>query len=100
MTENSIAQNDRFIRQRDLVPSDRLSDVTTTVIGVGAIGRQVALQLAAIGAPSIQLIDFDMVDATNVTAQGACDCGRDQQLGFLASRHGDSGSLSCQAPNR
>ena len=40
------------------------------MIGVGAIGRQVALQLAAIGAPSIQLIDFDEVDATNVTTQG------------------------------
>lgn len=44
--------------------------MTTTVIGVGAIGRQVALQLAAIGAPRIQLIDFDMVDASNVTTQG------------------------------
>ena len=70
MTKTNIAENDRFIRQRDLVPMDRLSGVTTTVIGVGAIGRQVALQLAAVGAPSIQLIDFDTVDATNVTTQG------------------------------
>jgi sulfur carrier protein ThiS adenylyltransferase len=37
---------------------------------VGAIGRQVALQLASIGAPHIQLIDFDTVEATNVTTQG------------------------------
>lgn len=70
MAESNIAAADRFIRQRDLVPTDQLSGVTTTVIGVGAIGRQVALQLAAIGAPSIQLIDFDTVDATNVTTQG------------------------------
>lgn len=70
MTESNIAVADRFIRQRDLVPTDRLSGLTTTVIGVGAIGRQVALQLAAIGAPSIQLVDFDTVDATNVTTQG------------------------------
>src|SRR4051812_1501709 len=34
---------DRFVRQRELVPSERLTDLTITVIGVGAIGRQVAL---------------------------------------------------------
>ena len=51
MNASEIAPRDRFTRQRDLVPSDRLADVATTVIGVGAIGRQVALQLAAIGAP-------------------------------------------------
>ena len=55
-------QPDRFERQRDLVPRSRLQESTATVIGVGAIGRQVALQLAAIGAPRIQLIDFDVVD--------------------------------------
>jgi len=37
---------------------------------VGAIGRQVALQLAAIGASRIQLIDFDEIDVTNITTQG------------------------------
>ena len=41
---------------------DRLAEVTATVIGVGAIGRQVALQLASIGTQTIQLIDFDSVD--------------------------------------
>ena len=61
---------DRFVRQRDLVPHDRLSDVMVTVIGVGAIGRQVALQLAAIGASRLQLIDFDVVAHSNVTTQG------------------------------
>jgi molybdopterin/thiamine biosynthesis adenylyltransferase len=70
MRDTNVVQEDRFIRQRDLVPTDRLLDVTATVIGVGAIGRQIALQLAAIGVPSIQLIDFDTVDATNVTTQG------------------------------
>jgi hypothetical protein len=60
----------RFSRQADLVPQDRLVSVVATVIGVGAVGRQVALQLAAIGTPRIQLIDFDVVDATNITTQG------------------------------
>ena len=69
---------DRFTRQRDLVPSDRLANTTVTVIGVGAIGRQVALQLAAIGAPRIQLIDFDTVDPTNVTTQGYLTSDIDQ----------------------
>ena len=45
-------------------------ELTATVIGVGAVGRQVALQLAAIGVPRLQLIDFEMVELTNVTTQG------------------------------
>jgi hypothetical protein len=70
--------SDRFERQRELVPLERLSTVQATVIGVGAIGRQVALQLAAIGAPRLQLVDFDEVDLTNVTTQGylASDVGQ------------------------
>ena len=68
----------RFARQEDLVPLAELERLTTTVIGVGAVGRQVALQLAALGARTIQLIDFDTVELTNVTSQGyyAADIGR------------------------
>jgi len=62
--------NDRFQRQQDLVPQERLSGLTVRVIGVGAIGRQVALQLAAIGVRRLQLFDFDTVEPTNVTTQG------------------------------
>jgi hypothetical protein len=61
---------DRFSRQADLVPTARLQSITATVIGVGAIGRQVALQLAALGIRKLQLIDFDTVELTNVTTQG------------------------------
>jgi molybdopterin-synthase adenylyltransferase len=60
----------RFESQEDLVPPQRLECLTVTVIGVGAIGRQVALQLAAIGMRRMQLIDFDAVEPTNVTTQG------------------------------
>ena len=66
----NAAEGDRFIRQQELVPHDRLATVTATVIGVGAIGRQVAMQLAGIGVPRLQLIDFDTVDLSNVTTQG------------------------------
>ena len=61
---------DRFARQQDLVPTERLQSLTATVIGVGAIGRQVALQLAAIGIRKLRLIDFDIVEPTNITTQG------------------------------
>lgn len=64
------SEENRFIRQEDLVPRDRLADIRATVIGVGAIGRNVSLQLAAIGVPRIQLVDFDQVDLSNVTTQG------------------------------
>ena len=60
---------DRFARQADLVPRDRLDNLTVTIICVGDVGRQVALQLASGGVPRIQLIDFDTVDETNITTQ-------------------------------
>lgn len=68
----------RFVRQTELVPAAKLAAERCTVIGVGAIGRQVALHLAAIGTSRLQLIDFDEVDATNITTQGylAADIGR------------------------
>lgn len=62
--------NDRFSRQADLIPHAKLSELFITVIGVGAIGRQVALQLAALGAKQIHLIDFDIVEPVNITTQG------------------------------
>ncbi|PHR88203.1 MAG: thiamine biosynthesis protein ThiF [Blastopirellula sp.] len=65
-----MTEIDRFERQQELIPADRLADCSCTVIGVGAIGRNVALLLAAIGARRIQLIDFDEVEQTNVTTQG------------------------------
>ena len=60
----------RFERQAELVPQDELESLFVTVIGVGAIGRQVALQLASIGVRRIQLVDFDRVELSNVTTQG------------------------------
>lgn len=74
----SAISNDRFARQQELVPAERLAELPVTLIGVGAIGRQVALQLAAIGARRLQLVDFDVVDLSNVTTQGylAADVGR------------------------
>lgn len=63
------AATDRSEGQRDLIPQTKLKDLCVTVIGVGAIGRQVALQLAAIGARHLHLIDFDVVEPVNITTQ-------------------------------
>ena len=72
------ALHDRFTRQEELVPQGRLRELKVSVIGVGAIGRQVALQLAALGVRRLQLVDFDRVEWTNVTTQSylAADVGR------------------------
>ncbi len=67
---NAEQMKERYIRQKDIVPADRLAACKATVIGVGAIGRQVALQLTAMGIPWLQLVDFDTVDASNLASQG------------------------------
>ena len=62
--------DERFSRQQDLVPMERLAVCKATVVGVGAIGRQVALQLAAMGVPWLQMVDFDIVEESNLASQG------------------------------
>ena len=70
LTTNSTSPPDRFERQKGLVATEDLKNASATVIGVGAIGRQVAIQLASLGVGTIQLIDFDEVEHHNVTSQG------------------------------
>ena len=82
-----IEATSRFTRQEELVPQERLRAISASIIGVGAIGRQVALQLAAIGAPRLQLVDFDVVDHSNVTTQGywADDVGHPKVIAVAAA---------------
>src|SRR5439155_17709625 len=61
---------DRDVRQRDLVPPDRLARCHAVVVGVGAIGRQAALQLAAMGVPRLTFVDHDYVGVENLAVQG------------------------------
>jgi len=62
--------DERYSRQADIVPRKRILNCKATVIGIGAIGRQVAIQLTAIGVPHIQLVDFDTVEVSNLASQG------------------------------
>jgi len=61
---------ERFSRQADIIPMDQLSQLKVMVVGTGAIGRQVALQLAAMGVSHLTLVDFDIVEEGNLAAQG------------------------------
>jgi molybdopterin-synthase adenylyltransferase len=51
------------------VPPQRLAACRTIVVGIGAIGRQVATQLAAIGISKLTLFDDDHVSAENLAPQ-------------------------------
>ena len=66
----ALPMSRRFDRQEELVPRARMLPESATVIGVGAVGRQVALQLVALGIPSLQLIDTGTVNLADVTAEG------------------------------
>ena len=70
---------DRAKRHEDIIPPGELSKWSPWVIGVGAIGRQVALQLASIGVPGLNLVDDDSVEEVNLAPQGY----RPDQLGAL-----------------
>ena len=69
-TMSSEPSLDRAVRQRDLVPPAALALYHVLVVGVGAIGRQVALQLAAMGADALTLVDDDTVAVENLAVQG------------------------------
>jgi len=60
----------RYSRQKDIVPLANLGTTEISIIGVGAIGRQVAVQLAAMGVQNLHLLDFDKVEESNIASQG------------------------------
>src|SRR5437764_8870441 len=82
----AVAVADRDVRQRSIFPPERLAACHALVIGVGAIGRQVALQLAALGMPRLTLFDDDDVGVENLAPQGYWpeDLGTSKVLSTLA----------------
>ncbi|MFI5379018.1 MAG: ThiF family adenylyltransferase [Tepidisphaerales bacterium] len=78
MTQATLNLADRDIRQREIVPPEKLAACSPIVIGVGAIGRQVAVQLVAVGVSRLTFIDFDTVGVENLAPQAywPADIGR------------------------
>jgi sulfur carrier protein ThiS adenylyltransferase len=62
-----IDDEKRYERQSEIFNGEGL---TVAIVGVGAVGRQVALQLCAMGAERLVLIDYDKVEDVNLSAQG------------------------------
>lgn len=60
----------RTQRYEELYSSRPISEESAAIIGVGAIGRQVALQLAAMGIGELTMFDFDEVSIENLGPQG------------------------------
>lgn len=60
----------RYNRQEDLVNLEEFHNKSITIVGVGAIGREVALKLTQMGFENIILVDFDSVEETNICTQG------------------------------
>ena len=94
-----MPSNNRDLRQRDLVPPARLAQCHAVVIGVGAVGRQVALQLAAVGVPQMTLIDPDTVAIENLAPQGfwESDLGRTkvEAVAEIAKRQFSEIQITC-----
>lgn len=57
------------LRYGNIIDPDALKE-PVTIVGCGAIGRQVGLQLAAFGCTNIDVWDGDMVEEVNVGTQG------------------------------
>ena len=60
---------DRFIRQQDILPPDKLAKLAVTVIGCGAVGSFTVLTLAKMGIADITVFDGDTVEDHNLPNQ-------------------------------
>lgn len=59
----------RSERYSGILPIATLENTSCTIVGIGAIGRQVSICLAAQGVKKLQLIDFDIVEDLNLGPQ-------------------------------
>lgn len=60
----------RYTRNADLVCQDAINLYPVVIVGVGAIGSQLAEQLAKLGVTQFILIDMDCVSEVNLSVQG------------------------------
>ena len=68
--EDRTPKEDRYVRFKDVVSREVVEKLKVGVIGVGAVGRQVALQVAMMGVRELVLWDFDRVEEHNLPVQG------------------------------
>lgn len=82
----------RNSRQETLAPSIKLKEADCVVIGVGAVGRQVARQLASLGVKNLEIWDDDLVAIENLAPQGY----NENQLGLNKAA---ATAIDCKALN-
>lgn len=58
----------RFNRNTSLIPRS-IEQEQILLVGAGAVGKQVAISLASMGAKNMEIFDFDKVDTTNISTQ-------------------------------
>ena len=68
---------DRDSRYSGVYPTYKMAKHRAVVVGCGAVGRNLAIQLVASGLPSIHLVDMDTGSEENLGPQGwnECDVG-------------------------
>jgi len=59
-----------FVRQRDVLPWEKLQSATVTVIGAGAVGSFTALSMVKMGVGVVEVYDPDTVSLENMSSQG------------------------------
>jgi len=68
--EEGIRDPNMFLRASTLLPMEKMEADQVRIIGVGGIGRQVALQVAAVGVGGAVLYDADDITIHNISSQG------------------------------
>ena len=78
-----------LIPQIGLSGQEKLKQSSVLVVGTGGLGSPVSMYLAAAGVGRIGLVDFDIVDLTNITTQGylAGDVDRPKVLATTEAIH-------------
>lgn len=68
----------RYSRQESIVKLERIQNSNPLIIGVGAVGREVARTIAANGIKRATIVDYDEVEEPNCVTQGyhEADIGR------------------------